>query len=98
MGKRRGCSCCDDYYTEGMLRRREVRQDHGGGPEIPPHRKAAKRKPRKARADHKHIYVHEVEVGQGWGDLKYRRHTWQCAEFGCYKMKKVKYEYFYENR
>lgn len=76
-----------DTWDEHRLDRKDFRDDHGGGPEELPHKKKAKPKPRKARSDHKHIYVEEVEVFR-WLGKSYEIHTWKCAEFNCDKVKK----------
>lgn len=44
----KGCGCCADTRNA----RRDFRQDHGGGPEVPPHKPSKKYKKK-----HKHVWI-----------------------------------------
>lgn len=92
------CNCCADWYHEGIEKVREARANAGWGPEELPHRKAGKKKARKRKKDdHKHIYVREIREVNGiyWSGKPYTHWNivWQCAEFGCNKVKKIRYVY-----
>jgi hypothetical protein len=86
------CSCCADWYHEGIERVREARANAGWGPEELPHRKVGKKKGRPKKDDHKHIYVKEIRKNT-WSYYTYWAIVWQCAEFNCEKIKKVRYVY-----
>jgi len=88
------CNCCADWYYLGREKVREARQNHGGGPECLPHRKAGTSKERaKKRSvdDHQHIYVTTTE----FSDYVYTDHHGRpyvctqtlCAEWTCRKFK-----------
>lgn len=50
------CKHCDDWIVSGRLARREIRQDHGGGPEEMPYRKKGKGKKYCNKNKGPHVY------------------------------------------
>lgn len=74
-----------DKYEDGHLIRRDVRQDHGSGPEVPRHKKRAIKK--RKRVDHKHKYI-EMPSEYYW-DVEYV--SVRCKICNKYNHKKTVY-------
>jgi len=90
------CSCCNNWFRDGIEKVRNNRANHGWGPEELPHKKAGKKKAFK-RVDHKHIYVTDGwQKSFNWNGSYYWRRQYECLE--CGKRGKVHYAYNYYNQ